>query len=117
MKRVVVKFIPQLLHPEQKEHRAAVANDLIQTTTNEPHFLKKVTTGDKWWVCSCDPETKAQSSQWKPPGSPRLQRVQQSHSKFKIMLIVLFDWEGGVHHEYAPCLLYTSDAADECVNV
>ena len=102
MKRVVVKFIPQRLHPEQKEHRAAVANDLIQTTTNEPHFLKKVTTGDEWWVCSCDPETKAQSSQWKPPGSPRLQRVQQSHSKFKIMLIVLFDWEGGVHHEYAP---------------
>ena len=47
MKRVVVKFIPQLLHPEQKEHRAAVANDLIQTVTNEPDFLKKVITGDE----------------------------------------------------------------------
>ena len=39
-----MKFIPQLLLPEQKEHRAATANDLIQTATNEPDFLKKVIT-------------------------------------------------------------------------
>ena len=44
MKRVVEKFVLQLLLPEQKEHRAAVANDLIQTTANEPDFLKKVVT-------------------------------------------------------------------------
>ena len=41
-KHVVEKFIPQLLLLEQKEHHAAVANDLIQTATNEPDFLKKV---------------------------------------------------------------------------
>ena len=35
MKHVLAKFGPQLLLPEQKEHRAAVANDLIATTTNE----------------------------------------------------------------------------------
>ena len=35
MKRVVAKFIPWLLLPEQKEHCTAVANDWIQTTTNE----------------------------------------------------------------------------------
>ena len=50
MKYVVAKFILQLLLPEQKEHRTAVANDLIQTATNEPDFLKKVTTRDQWWV-------------------------------------------------------------------
>ena len=44
MKSVVAKFVLQLLLPEQKEHRAAVANDLIQTATNEPDFLKKVLT-------------------------------------------------------------------------
>ena len=43
MKRVVAKFVPWLLLPEQKEHRAAVADDLIQTATNEPGFLKKAT--------------------------------------------------------------------------
>ena len=31
----VAKFIPQLLLPEQKEHHAAIANDLIQTATSE----------------------------------------------------------------------------------
>ena len=44
MKCVVAKFVLWLLLPEQKEHCAAVANDLIQTATNEPDFLKKVIT-------------------------------------------------------------------------
>ena len=42
--------VPWLLLPEQKEHHAAFANDLIQTPTNEPDFLEKVTTGDESWV-------------------------------------------------------------------
>ena len=85
MKRVVAKFVKWLLLPEQKEHRAAVADDLIQTTANEPDFLKKVITRDKSWVYSCDLETKAQLSQWKSPGSPRMKKVWQSHSKIKTM--------------------------------
>ena len=40
MKCVMAKFVSQLLLPEQKEHQAAFANDLIQTTNNEPDFLK-----------------------------------------------------------------------------
>ena len=44
MKYDVAKFVPWLLQPEQKEHRAAVANDLSQTATDEPDFLKKVLT-------------------------------------------------------------------------
>ena len=67
MKCVMTKFVPWVLPPEQKEHRAAVANDLIQTATNEPDFLKKVITRDESGVYSYDPETKAQSSQCKSP--------------------------------------------------
>ena len=44
MKSVVAKFVLQLLLPEQKERRAIVADDVIQTATNEPDFLKKVLT-------------------------------------------------------------------------
>ena len=40
MKRVVAKFVLWLLLLDQKEYCAAVANNLIQTTTNEPDFLK-----------------------------------------------------------------------------
>ena len=50
MKCVMAKFVVRLLLPEQKEHCAAVTNDLIQTTTNEPDFLKKVITGDEMRV-------------------------------------------------------------------
>ena len=85
----MAKFILRLLLPEKKEHRAAVANDLIQTATNEPDFLKKVTTGDESWVCGRDPERMAQSSQCKLPGSPRLKKVGQSRSKIKTVLLCL----------------------------
>ena len=77
MKCVVAIFISWLLQPEQKEHYAAVANDLIQITTNEPDFLKKVVTGDEWWGHDYDPEMKAQSSQWKSPGSASPKKVLQ----------------------------------------
>ena len=43
MKCVMAKFVPWFMIPEQKEHRAAFANDLIQTTANEPDFLKDIT--------------------------------------------------------------------------
>ena len=58
MKHVVAKFIPG-----QKEHGATVASDLVQTTTNESDFLKKVITGDELWVYGYDLKMKAQSSQ------------------------------------------------------
>ena len=102
IKRVVAKFILRLLLPEKKEYGAAVANDLIQTTTNEPDFLKKVIAGDASWVYSYDPERKAQSSKWKSPASPRPKMARQSHSKVKTMLTVFFDWESVVHHKYTP---------------
>ena len=102
MKRVVAKFVKWLLLPEQKEHRAAVADDLIQTTANEPDFLKKVITRDKLWVYSCDLERKAPLSQWKSPGAPLPKKAQQSCSEIKTMLTVVFDWESGIHHEYVP---------------
>ena len=70
MKCVMAKFIMQLLLPEQKEHRAAVANNLIQTATNEPDFLKKVITINESWVYGHDSEMKAMSSQRVLPGFP-----------------------------------------------
>ena len=80
MKPVMAKFILWFLLPEQKEHHDAVANDLIQTATGEPDFLKKVITRDTSWVYGYDLETKAQSSQWKSPGSPPPKKAWQSSS-------------------------------------
>ena len=49
MKHVMVQFVPQFLLPGQKERCAAVANDLIQTATNEPDFFKMFITRDESW--------------------------------------------------------------------
>ena len=91
MKHVMAKFVPRVLLPEQKGHHVAVANELIQIATNEPDFLKKIITGDKWWVYGYDLEMKAQVFQWKLPGSPCPKKVQQSYRMIKIMLTVFFD--------------------------
>ena len=94
MECVMAKFIPWLLLPEQKEYHAVLANDLIQTATNEPDFLKKVITRDKWWVYGYNLEMRAQSSQWESCGSPCPKKAQQSRSKIKTMLTVFTDCKG-----------------------
>ena len=91
MKRVMAKFILWLLLPEQEEYRVAAANELIHTATNEPDFFKTVITGDERWVYGYNPESKAQLSQWKSPGSPRLKMEQESDSQMKTVLTVFFD--------------------------
>lgn len=102
MRRVAAKFVPKLLSAEQKELRVEVAQDLLDTTSTDPEFLNTVITGDESWVYGYDPETKAQSSQWKHPESPRPKKARQVRSKIKVMLTVFFDIRGIVHHEYAP---------------
>ncbi|KAG7155311.1 hypothetical protein Hamer_G028829 [Homarus americanus] len=62
MKRVAAKFVPRFLSREQKEFCAEVAEDLLQTSNNDPYFLKQVITKAESWVYGYDPETKAQSS-------------------------------------------------------
>ena len=98
VKRVVAKFIPRLLLPEQKDHRAAVADDLIQTATNEPDFLQRVTARDELWVWGCDLERKAHC----PSGGHLVLHAGRRCSKINTVLAVFFDWEGIVRHEYAP---------------
>jgi len=57
-KHVAAKFVPHLLSWKQKEFRAAVAQDLLETANNDPDFFKKVITGNESWVYGYDPETK-----------------------------------------------------------
>ena len=99
MKHIVAKLVLWLL-PEQKEHRVAVVNHLVQTATNEPDFLKKVITGDESWVC--DLEQKTSHPKWKSPGFSHPKKAQQSRNKLMTVLTMFFDWGGVVHHEYTP---------------
>ena len=71
MRWVSAKFIPKLLSDEQKQHRLQVDQEMINRSENDPDLLNRVIAGDESWVYGYDPETNAQSSQWKSPGSPR----------------------------------------------
>ncbi|KAL4105054.1 hypothetical protein QTP88_020329 [Uroleucon formosanum] len=102
MTRVCAKFIPKLLSEQQKSLRLEIAQDNLEMINSDENFLKKVITGDESWVYGYDPETKKQSSQWKHASSPRPKKARQNRSKIKSMLIVFFDYEGVVYHEYAP---------------
>ena len=102
MRQVSAKFIPKLLSDEQKQHRLQVAQEMINRSKNDPDLLNRVITGDESWVYGYDPETKAQSSQWKSPGSPRPKKARQSRSNVKMMLVVFFDSTGNMYYEYAP---------------
>ncbi|GFX19233.1 HTH_48 domain-containing protein [Trichonephila clavipes] len=99
MRRVSAKFVPRLHTEDQQFQRLATSSDLFQSASDDPEFMKLIITG--LWVYGYDPETKQQSSQWKTPGSPRPKKARQVRSKIKIMLIVFFDADGFVHHEYA----------------
>ena len=83
MRRVAAKFVPKLLSAEQKDLRVEVAQDLLDTTSTDPEFLNTVITGDESWVYGYDPETKAQSSQWKHPESSRPKKGDSCEAKSK----------------------------------
>jgi hypothetical protein len=102
MNCVVAKFILWLLSKQQKEFRTEIAQDLLETSNNDPDFLKQVITGDESWVYGYNPETRAQSSQWKSPESPCPKKVRQSQSNVKTMLTVFFYRKSVVHHQYTP---------------
>jgi histone-lysine N-methyltransferase SETMAR len=102
MCRAVVKFVPKLLSQEQQQLRLEVARDMLACANGDPEFLKTVNTCDVTWVYGYDLETKVQSSQWKHSSSPRPKIAQRVRSKVKVLLTVLFDYRGIVHHSYAP---------------
>jgi len=102
LRRVSGKFVPKLLTMEQKQLRLEIAQDMLDCAESDSNFLNTVITGDESWVYGYDPETKAQSSQWKHPLSPRPKKARQVRSNVKVMLTLFFDSRGVVHHEYAP---------------
>ncbi|GFV58286.1 protein GVQW3 [Trichonephila clavipes] len=62
IRRVSAKFEPRFLTEDQQFQRLATSSDLLQSASDDPEFMKLITTGDESWVYGYDPETKQQSS-------------------------------------------------------
>ena len=79
-----------------------MAQDMLDCVESDTNFLNTGIAGDESWVYRYDPETKAQSSQWKHPSSLRPKKARQVCSNVKVLLTFFFYLCGVVHHEYAP---------------
>jgi len=77
-----------------------IAQDMLDCVESDSNFLNTAITGDESWVYVYDPETKAQSSQWKHSSSPRPKKARHVRSNVKVLLTVFLDPRGVVHHEY-----------------
>ena len=47
MKQVAVKFVPKLPNFDQKQHRKNIAQELLDSISDEPNLLQRVITGDE----------------------------------------------------------------------
>jgi len=87
MRRISARFVPRQLSDDQKALRVSVCRELKQQPRDDPNFISNIITGDETWVHVYGPESKQQSSQWKPPNSPRPKKARQFRSNVKAMLI------------------------------
>jgi hypothetical protein len=87
---VVSKFVLQLLMQDQRDSCIAICQELLDHTSKQENFLKRIITGDETWVYGYDVETKMQSSQWVGKNSPRPKKARWVRSNMKVMLLVFF---------------------------
>ncbi len=98
------KWIPHLLTAPQKLRQLNLARTslgMFRGTRRNP-ALQRVVTMDESWFHVWDPESKAASRVWIAPGEPRPEKVRREISIRKCMLMVFFDREGVIHHEFVP---------------
>ena len=66
MSKVNARWVPKQLTEDQKASRMTLAKEhLAHFNHDENKFLKDFVIGDEIWVHYAEPETKAQSKQWK----------------------------------------------------
>lgn len=57
--------------------------------SDDAELLKRVITGDETFVYGYKVEIKAQSSQWRHPGTPRSKKVRQVQSNVKVIVLLM----------------------------
>jgi len=102
MRQVSAKFVSCVLTVKQKQQHLSIPLELCDCAASDSSFLGNAITGDETWVYGYDPETRVQSSQWKPPSSPCAKKAHQSRSNIKVVMIVFFDRDGIVRAEFVP---------------
>ena len=92
------RWVLKQLTEDQKASRLTIAKEYMRCfdhgkkqNKKETNFLNSILTWDEMWVHYAEPETKAQSKQWKQDGSLPHKHFKLSPSAGKVMLIVFRD--------------------------
>ncbi len=93
------RFVPHQLTPRHLRLRYDACRALLNCTRGRNSILKRVITSDEAWVCSYDPESRRQSSQWLPPGAPRPTKPRHPRGGGKVLIVTFFDHKGMIHYE------------------
>jgi len=102
MRRVNAKFVPRLLTDDQKENLFEIRQELLAKANGYENYLKNIITGKKRWFMGMMLKQRCnRRSGWRN-GIIDLKKARMSRSKFKVMLVVFFDWKGIVNHEFVP---------------
>jgi histone-lysine N-methyltransferase SETMAR len=95
MSKVIARWVPRQLSSDQKATRVTNAKEHLSRFSREgDKFVNRIITGDEMWVHYSEPETKAQSKQWKRTGSPSPTKFKLSPSAGKVMLVAFWDSRG-----------------------
>ena len=88
MRRICARWIPEMLNTGRKRLRAECCEQLLKRFEREgENFMDRIVTVDETWISLHMPETKAQSTMWKTPGSPSPKKFKMSHSTKKQMFM------------------------------
>ena len=95
MSKVSARWVPRMLTPEQRQVRKETSIEILSLFNEDTeNFLNRLVTQDETWVPHFDPETKAESRQWKHSDSPPPRKFKVSKSVGKIMVSVFWDASG-----------------------
>lgn len=101
MRKLPARWVPRLLTPFQKQERVRCSQALLtMCQENQEEFFDRLITQDKIWFHHYDPETKAQSKQWKHYDSPPPKKACVQPSAGKVMLTVFWDQRGVVMMDF-----------------
>lgn len=97
------RWVPKLLSEEQKTERVRCAQAFKKLLFPfGKSGLNKIITMDETLVSFYTPETKRQSMQWLPKGSPAPIKAKVSASRTKQMVLSFFDNDGVIYQNYVP---------------
>ena len=101
MSKVLARWVPRLLTPDQKLTRLVMSDtNLVRLEADPDRFVERFLTQDECWAHHFEPETKRQSMQWKHSTSLAPKKAKVVPSTEKVMASVFWDAKGIVFINY-----------------